>query len=74
MDTEQHSGILSKVGLDPADLVKKLAGGGGGGLGGLLGRRRPLSAPFARNPMVHGGSDARSCRSAHRVCAGRAGL
>ena len=40
VDTEQHAGILSKLGLDPADLVAKLAGGGGGGLGGLLGGGR----------------------------------
>ena len=39
VDTEQHAGILSKLGLDPADLVAKLAGGGGG-LGGLLGGGR----------------------------------
>jgi hypothetical protein len=37
VDTDQHSGILEKLGLDPADLISKLAGGGGG-LGGLLGR------------------------------------
>ena len=35
VDTEQHSGLLQKLGLDPQDLVAKL---GGGGLGGLLGR------------------------------------
>ena len=40
VDTEQHSGILSKLGLDPADLIAKLAGGGGGGLGGLMGGGR----------------------------------
>lgn len=41
VDTDQHSGILSQLGLDPADLVAKLAGGGGGGgLGGLLGGGR----------------------------------
>ena len=39
VDTEQHAGILQRLGLDPADLITKLAGGGlGGGLGGLLGR------------------------------------
>ena len=36
VDTDQHAGLLSKFGIDPMDLVKKL--GGGGGLGGLLGR------------------------------------
>ena len=35
VDTERDAGLLSKFGLDPAELVKKL---GGGGLGGLLGR------------------------------------
>jgi hypothetical protein len=35
VDTEQHSGLLQKLGLEPQDLVAKL---GGGGLGGLLGR------------------------------------
>lgn len=38
VDTEQHAGILQKLGLDPMELISKLAGGGGGGLGGLLGR------------------------------------
>ena len=38
VDTDQHGGILEKLGLNPADLIAKLAGGGGGGLGGLLGR------------------------------------
>jgi hypothetical protein len=38
VDTDQHGGILERLGLNPADLVAKLAGGGGGGgLGGLLG-------------------------------------
>lgn len=36
VDTEQHAGVLQKLGIDPADLIGKL--GGGGGLGGLLGR------------------------------------
>ena len=36
VDTDKDSGLLSKFGIDPMDLVKKL--GGGGGLGGLLGR------------------------------------
>jgi hypothetical protein len=35
VDTDQHSDLLSKFGLDPKDLLTKL--GGGGGLGGLLG-------------------------------------
>jgi hypothetical protein len=35
VDTDQDAGLLSKFGIDPMDLVKKL--GGGGGLGGLLG-------------------------------------
>jgi hypothetical protein len=39
VDTDQHAGLLEKLGLSPADLVAKLGGGGlGGGLGGLLGR------------------------------------
>jgi hypothetical protein len=38
VDTDQHGGILERLGLSPADLIAKLAGGGGGGLGGLLGR------------------------------------
>jgi hypothetical protein len=36
VDTDQHAGILERLGLNPADLISKL-GGGGGGLGGLLG-------------------------------------
>jgi hypothetical protein len=35
VDTDQHAGILEKLGIDPMDLVKAL--GGGGGLGGALG-------------------------------------
>ena len=35
VDTDQHAGLLEKLGLNPMDLVTKL---GGGGLGGLLGR------------------------------------
>jgi hypothetical protein len=35
VDTDEHAGLLSKLGLDPMELVSKL---GGGGLGGLLGR------------------------------------
>ena len=35
VDTDKDAGLLSKFGIDPMDLVKKLSGGGG--LGGLLG-------------------------------------
>ncbi len=39
VDTDKDAGLLSKFGLDPMELVKKLGGGGlGGGLGGMLGR------------------------------------
>lgn len=39
VDTDQHAGLLEKLGISPMELVTKLAGGGaGGGLGGLLGR------------------------------------
>jgi hypothetical protein len=37
VDTDQHAGLLSKFGLDPAELIQKFMGGQGGGLGGLLG-------------------------------------
>jgi hypothetical protein len=38
VDTERDSGLLSKLGLDPQDLISKLAGGGElGGLGKMLG-------------------------------------
>ena len=42
VDTDQHAGLLSKFGIEPADLIKLVTGGGGagglgGGLGGLLG-------------------------------------
>ena len=33
VDTEQHAGILEKLGIDPGDLAGSL----GGGLGGKLG-------------------------------------
>jgi len=33
VDTEQHAGILEKLGIDPGDIVSQL----GGGLGGKLG-------------------------------------
>lgn len=35
VDTERDSGLLQKLGINPADLLGKL--GGGGGLSGLLG-------------------------------------
>jgi hypothetical protein len=35
VDTDRDAGLLSRFGIDPMDLVKKL--GGGGGLGGLIG-------------------------------------
>lgn len=34
VDTDQHAGLLQKFGLDPQELISKLAGGG---LGGILG-------------------------------------
>jgi hypothetical protein len=38
VDTDRDSGLLSKLGLDPQDLISKLAGGGAlGGLGKMLG-------------------------------------
>ena len=37
VDTEQDAGLLQKFGIDPADLIKMVTGGGGGGLGGLGG-------------------------------------
>lgn len=36
VDTDRDSGMLSRLGLDPQELLGKL---GGGGLGGLLGGR-----------------------------------
>jgi len=41
VDTDQHSGLLGKFGVNPADLIAKFAGGsagGGGPLGGILGK------------------------------------
>lgn len=35
VDTEQHAGLLSKLGINPADLLGKLPGGLGDKLGGL---------------------------------------
>ncbi len=37
VDTEQHAGILQKLGIDPGDLIGALGGGAAGGLGGKLG-------------------------------------
>jgi hypothetical protein len=38
VDTEQHAGILEKLGISPQDLLSKLGGGGAaGGLGDKLG-------------------------------------
>jgi hypothetical protein len=39
VDTDRDSGLLSKLGLDPQDLIAKFTGGGdlGGGLGKMLG-------------------------------------
>jgi hypothetical protein len=38
VDTDRDSGLLSKLGLDPQDLIAKLAGSGElGGLGKMLG-------------------------------------
>jgi hypothetical protein len=36
VDTDEHQGLLERLGLDPAELVGRL-GGLGKGLGGLLG-------------------------------------
>ncbi len=39
VDPQRDSGLLSKFGLDPQDLLKLFGGGGGlGGLGGLGGK------------------------------------
>jgi hypothetical protein len=35
VDTDQHAGLLSKLGIDPGDLLGKLPGGLGDKLGGL---------------------------------------
>lgn len=39
VDTDQHAGLLSKLGLNAQDLIAKFTGGSGGlgGLGGKLG-------------------------------------
>lgn len=36
-DNDDHKNVLQKFGLNPADLLGKL-GGGGGGIGGALGK------------------------------------
>ena len=36
VDTEQHAGLLQKLGIDPGDILSAL-GGGAGGIGGKLG-------------------------------------
>lgn len=38
VDTDRDQGLLERLGIDPQDLIGRLAGGAGGGLGGLLGR------------------------------------
>jgi hypothetical protein len=35
VDTDQHAGLLSNLGINPADLLGKLPGGLGDKLGGL---------------------------------------
>ncbi|GAB3471732.1 hypothetical protein AB1207_23895 [Kineococcus endophyticus] len=37
VDTDEHAGLLSKLGLNPAELIAKLGGGAGGGIAGKLG-------------------------------------
>jgi len=37
VDTDQHSGLLEKFGLNPADLIAKFTGGEGG-ISGALGK------------------------------------
>ncbi|TLM73852.1 hypothetical protein FDW81_07995 [Pseudarthrobacter sp. NamB4] len=44
-DTEQHAGLLSKLGINPANLLGKLPGGLGGKLGGLGLYRNGRSVP-----------------------------
>jgi hypothetical protein len=34
VDTDQHAGLLARLGINPADLL----GGAGGGLGGIAGK------------------------------------
>ncbi|PPK92460.1 hypothetical protein CLV92_11461 [Kineococcus xinjiangensis] len=41
VDPEQHSGLLSSLGIDPQELISMvsgLGGKGGGGLGGIAGK------------------------------------
>lgn len=40
VDTDEHAGLLGTLGINPADLIAKITGGGGlgGGLGGILGK------------------------------------
>ncbi len=38
VDTDQHSDLLQRFGINPQELLGKLGGGGGGGLGGLGGK------------------------------------
>lgn len=38
VDPQEHSGLLERLGVNPQDLIGKVAGGGGG-LGGLLGKK-----------------------------------
>lgn len=41
VDTDEHAGLLAKFGLNPADLIAKITGGGSGnGIGDLLGKLR----------------------------------
>ena len=37
VDTEQHAGILERLGVSPQELIGKLGGGAAGGIGGKLG-------------------------------------
>jgi hypothetical protein len=37
VDTEKHSGILDKLGIDPGELISQLGGGAAGGIGKKLG-------------------------------------
>ncbi len=38
VDTDQHGGLLSKLGIDVGDLLGGLGGGGLGGIGKLFGK------------------------------------
>lgn len=37
VDTDEHAGMLNKLGINPMDLVKQFTGGGGSGGGGGIG-------------------------------------